>query len=124
MQAARSLAGGTVPDELTDYPVVNVVWEDAQAYVAWLRERTKRTYRLPTEAEWEKAARGDDGRLWPWGNDWDPARVNCQPHGPGPHYAGGPVLTGRGQPVRLRRFGGQRMGVVSFVVQAVSVPAG
>ena len=53
------------------------------AYAAWLSEKTGRPYRLPTEAEWEKAARGDDGRLWPWGNDWDPERANCRPAGPG-----------------------------------------
>ena len=48
------------------------------AYAAWLSEKTGRPYRLPTEAEWEKAARGDDGRLWPWNNDWDPERANCR----------------------------------------------
>ena len=62
---------------------MNVTWHDALAYVQWLAERTGKPYRLPTEAEWEKAARGEDGRLWPWGNDWDPARANCKPAGPG-----------------------------------------
>ena len=62
-----------------------MTWHDALAYVGWLGERTGAAYRLPTEAEWEKAARGDDGRLWPWGNDWDAGagRANCKPAGPG-----------------------------------------
>jgi formylglycine-generating enzyme required for sulfatase activity len=49
---------------------------DALEYCRWLHAQTGLAYRLPTEAEWEQAARGDDGRIYPWGNEFDPWRCN------------------------------------------------
>ena len=58
-------------------PVVYVSWEDAKQYVAWLSQRTGRRYRLPSEAEWEYAARaGTTTHFW-WGNAADRNRANC-----------------------------------------------
>jgi formylglycine-generating enzyme required for sulfatase activity len=62
---------------------VYVTWHDAMAYCRWLARVTGRAYRLPSEAEWEKAARGTDGRIWPWGNKWDSKRCNSREGGPG-----------------------------------------
>ncbi len=58
-------------------PVINVSWYDAIAYVEWLSEQTGQQYRLPTEAEWESAARaGTETDYW-WGNDIDKMKANC-----------------------------------------------
>jgi formylglycine-generating enzyme required for sulfatase activity len=65
-----------------DHPVVLVSRADALAYASWLSDATGRTWRLPGEAEWEKAVRGTDGRAFPWGEAWDPARANSHDQGP------------------------------------------
>ena len=64
------------PSTFDFHPIVDVSWFDALAFCRWLAELTGKPYSLPTESEWEKAARGTDGRLWPWGNTWHPSRCN------------------------------------------------
>jgi formylglycine-generating enzyme required for sulfatase activity len=84
---------GQPPSHLLNAPVVLVTWYDAQAYCSWLTEQLRTwegvpeplarllheedwVVRLPTEAEWEKAARGSDSRIFPWGDEPDPNRAN------------------------------------------------
>jgi formylglycine-generating enzyme required for sulfatase activity len=71
--------------ERLDHPVVCVSWEDIQGYVKWLAQVTGEEWRMPSEAQWEKAARGIDGRIYPWGDIWNAAKANT--------YEGGPYTT-------------------------------
>jgi formylglycine-generating enzyme required for sulfatase activity len=69
--------------ELHNHPVGGVSWDDAVAYTAWLADLTGDPWRLPTEAEWEKAARGTDGRIYPWGDKFDKKRCTTSESGKG-----------------------------------------
>ncbi len=66
-----------------NYPVIGISWYECVAYCRWLTRVTGQLYRLPSEAEWEKAARGTQGYLWPWGNSWDPNQCNSGEKDPG-----------------------------------------
>ena len=76
-------------------PVVGVSWDEAAAYCQWLSEKTERLFRLPTEAEWERAARGGkEGTLFPWGNEPPSEKhfIGCDPQ------TGGPAKVGVNEP--------------------------
>ncbi|GIK10042.1 MAG: hypothetical protein BroJett001_21080 [Chloroflexota bacterium] len=70
--------------KIKDHPVVNVTWNHAMSFCMWLNDEFAHelpdgyTFRLPTEAEWEKAARGVDGRIYPWGNAFDAKKCNTE----------------------------------------------
>ncbi|MEI6520039.1 MAG: formylglycine-generating enzyme family protein [bacterium] len=73
---------------IDNHPIVNVNWDDAKAYADWAGVK------LPTEAQWEKAARSTDGRIYPWGNKWDVAKCVNKQNSKGGTKPVGSILTG------------------------------
>ncbi len=75
---AAAKACGFVASGKDDAPITNVSWSDAKQYVAWLAEATRKAYRLPTEAEWEYAARGGTQTKYWWGDQFQSGMANCK----------------------------------------------
>jgi formylglycine-generating enzyme required for sulfatase activity len=76
VEPALDWPGQAPSKKLERHPVSGVTWYEAMDYCLWLSEQTGRGYSLPNEAEWEKAARGVDGRTYPWGDVWQSDRCN------------------------------------------------
>ena len=82
------------------------------AFCKWLSEKTNKAYRLPTEAEWEKTARGEDGRIWPWGNEFGEGNANTSETKIGDYNASWSVFSAGRFPIWLRRHDWQCLGMV------------
>ena len=76
----RNHGAGKAPydERLSHHPVVLVSQADASTYCSWLGKQQNTRVNLPTEWQWEKAARGEDGRYYPWGNHYDDSRLNSE----------------------------------------------
>ena len=79
----RSWGGPHPPAGYDQHPITNVAWGEAAAYCAWLSAHTGQPFRLPGEAEWERAARGATRRRWPWGDTFDVRCANTREAGHG-----------------------------------------
>ena len=77
-ECAAAKACGFTATGKDDAPVTNVSWSDAKQYVAWLSAATRKTYRLPSEAEWEYAARGGTQTKYWWGDQFQAGMANCR----------------------------------------------
>jgi formylglycine-generating enzyme required for sulfatase activity len=75
-------SNGTYPKGRGNHPVVLVSWQDAEAYVQWLSQKTGKQWSLPDELHWEKAVRGPEGTFYPWGNIFEPDQLNSGDRGP------------------------------------------
>ena len=75
------LAARLEAPELAEHPVTDVSFDDAVAFCEWATRELGRPVRIPTGDEWEAAARGTDGRPWPWGHAFDPDRCACAESG-------------------------------------------
>jgi serine/threonine-protein kinase len=74
--APKGWKSGSYLEGTDEYPITGVSWHDAVAYCEWRSRRDGVAFRLPTEHEWEWAARGDDDRLWPWNSIWNSSYAN------------------------------------------------
>jgi formylglycine-generating enzyme required for sulfatase activity/class 3 adenylate cyclase len=96
-QCVAAKACAAIPAGDPEAPMTNLSWDDAQAYVRWLSKVTNRNYRLPTEAEWEYAARGGTDTKWWWGNQLKDGIANCKGCGE-PYDPHRPAKVGAFQP--------------------------
>jgi formylglycine-generating enzyme required for sulfatase activity len=100
-------SGDEYPSGMADFPVVGVTWKGAEAYCGWMGRR------LPTEAEWERACRSTDGRVYPWGDAWDPNRANV-----------GGAEASRSRPISYTEPGAPGWGDGWALAQAIPAGAG
>lgn len=107
---------GRPPPDRGSHPVVLISHKDAEAFAAWLTAETGVHWRLATEVEWEKAARGTDGRWFPWGDEFDPRRLNSHDNGPFDTLPVGSIPSGA-SPFGMRDAAGQ-------VFEWTATPAG
>lgn len=114
--ARFSWTESTPPQDRVDHPVVLVTWEEASRYCAWRGELRGQARRLPTAAEYEKAARGTDGLAYPWGNTFEPAKLNSADGGPQDTQPAGELAAGASP------FG--VLGLAGNARQWTSTPAG